>query len=80
MGKGYRANVGFIEDNLADGEAETAFTDLPAVRTCWCECHGGVGTAFRCGHCFAYYDNDWSEVIRGREPISRGRVEFRVRG
>ena len=47
---------------------------------CRCECHSGVGEALRCDHCYAYYTNDWSNVITDwGKPVSRG-VEFRIRG
>ena len=50
------------------------------IGRCRCECHSGVGSVFRCDHCFAYAENDWSPQVSGREPVSRQRVEFRIRG
>jgi len=50
------------------------------VGRCRCECHSGVGLSLRCDHCWSYFENDWSEEIKGREPVSVSRVEFRVLG
>ena len=48
--------------------------------SCRCECHNGVGESLRCDHCFAYFENDWSEDITDWGRVISKRVEYRIRG
>ena len=65
------------------GEGDVTSLSLPdalqdARLQCRCECHAKVG-ATRCGHCWGYFTNDWSEDITDWNKPASKRVEYRIR-